>query len=826
MLDVNAGHPARRRAGDPRPDHPARPVARRRPALDRLLDRRGPRGRASPSTRASRSSTRVTGEEERLERVLPLIRKYGAAVVAISNDDTGISRGPRRPVRGRAADRRARGRPRHPARGRHRRPAGDADRGDGDRRPAGLPARAPAARGARRELDVRRVERELRACPIGSGINAAFLPMAIASGLTSAITNPLAAEVKAAIMAADVLMGNDQDAGRWIRAHREPAAPRRAPLRRVRTPAPTPHERRRRPGRRSGRGADAADQSPGPRGRAARRDAGPRGCGRQAAEGRGRGERHAAALRSSSPRPAGAAGSADGTTVLDAARSLGVDLDSVCGGRGLCGRCQVVPAEGAFPKHGIESSDGHLSPRGADEDEYDRLRGLAAGSPPRLPRARPRRRPRRRSAGEPGPSTGRAQGRAGPRLRHRSRRPALRGRGGAPRPSTTPGGDLARLLAALATEWGLDRPRGGPPTSSGDLQPALEAGDYRVTVAVHDGRDDHRPSGRGCTIGRSAWRSTSARRRSPGHLANLADGEVLASDGVMNPQIRFGEDLMSRVSYAMLHEGGGGGDDRGRPRGRRQPRSRAWRITSRGRHRGHPRGHDRRATRSCTTSLLGIDPMPLGSAPFALATDARRADHGPASWSSALRQGARVYLLPCIAGHVGADSAGAILAETPYLADEVTLLVDVGTNAEIVLGYRERLLAASSPDGPGLRGRPDLAAASGPRRARSSVYGSTSRPWSRASSVIGSNRWSDEVGLRGLDPPERHHRRLRLGHRRGHRRAVPRRASSPPTAPSTGRSRPRDAAGRAGRPDVRLPPPRGRTRGGHGRGDGGPARRA
>ena len=68
-----------------------------------------------------------------------------------------------------------------------------------------------------------------------------------------------------------------------------------------------------------------------------------------------------------------------GTTVLDAARSLGVDLDSVCGGRGLCGRCQVVPAEGSFPKHGIESSDGHLSPRGADEAEYDRLRGLTAG---------------------------------------------------------------------------------------------------------------------------------------------------------------------------------------------------------------------------------------------------------------------------------------------------------------------------------------------------------------------------------------------------------------------------------------------------------------
>jgi len=60
---------------------------------------------------------------------------------------------------------------------------------------------------------------------------------------------------------------------------------------------------------------------------------------------------------------------AAGTTVLDAARALGVDLDSVCGGRGLCGRCQVVPGEGSYPKHGIESSGSHLSPRRADEAE-------------------------------------------------------------------------------------------------------------------------------------------------------------------------------------------------------------------------------------------------------------------------------------------------------------------------------------------------------------------------------------------------------------------------------------------------------------------------
>jgi 5-methyltetrahydrofolate--homocysteine methyltransferase len=165
----------------------------------------------------------VTGEEERLERVLPLIRKYGAAVVAISNDDTGISEDPdvrfevARKIVERAAD--------------HGIPREDiiVD-------PLVMPIGAMQTAGQQVFRLLRRLREELgvnTTCgasnvsfgmPDRERINAAFLPMAIASGLTSAITNPLAAEVKAAIMAADVLMGNDQDATRWIRAHRQAAA--------------------------------------------------------------------------------------------------------------------------------------------------------------------------------------------------------------------------------------------------------------------------------------------------------------------------------------------------------------------------------------------------------------------------------------------------------------------------------------------------------------------------------------------------------------------------------------------------------------------------
>jgi 5-methyltetrahydrofolate--homocysteine methyltransferase len=165
----------------------------------------------------------VTGEEERLERVLPLVRKYGAAVVAISNDDTGISEDPdvRFAVAKRIVERAAdHGIPRE----------------DIVVDPLVMPIGAMRTAGQQVFRLVRRLREELgvnSTCgasnvsfglPHREGINAAFLPMAIASGLTSAITNPLSAEVRAAIMAADVLMGNDADAGRWIRAFR-PAAP-------------------------------------------------------------------------------------------------------------------------------------------------------------------------------------------------------------------------------------------------------------------------------------------------------------------------------------------------------------------------------------------------------------------------------------------------------------------------------------------------------------------------------------------------------------------------------------------------------------------------
>jgi uncharacterized 2Fe-2S/4Fe-4S cluster protein (DUF4445 family) len=143
--------------------------------------------------------------------------------------------------------------------------------------------------------------------------------------------------------------------------------------------------------------------------------------------------------------------------------------------------------------------------------------------------------------------------------------------------------------------------------------------------------------------------------------------------------------------------------------------------------------------------VLGLDPVELGGAPFALTIDgayeARARELG-----IAIAPGGFVFALPCIAGHVGADAAGVVLSEGPYLKDELTLLVDVGTNAEIVLGNRKRLLACSSPTGPAFEG---AQISSGQRAApgaieRIRIDRETLEPRYK---VIGCDLWSDEPGF-------------------------------------------------------------------------------
>ncbi|HEX9343571.1 MAG TPA: ASKHA domain-containing protein, partial [Actinomycetota bacterium] len=302
--------------------------------------------------------------------------------------------------------------------------------------------------------------------------------------------------------------------------------------------------------------------------------------------------------------------------------------------------------------------------------------------------------------------------------------------------------DHARLLQALEREWGLTGLTTDAQVVVG-LQAALRTGDWAVTVAVHDGDAVTAvwPGFRDLALGIAfdVGSTTVA-----GHLCDLATGEVLASAGAMNPQIRFGEDLMSRVSYLMLNPGATAALTRA-VRGCLNDLA-ATLAADAGRDPadvlevtlvGNPVMHH---------LLLGVDPTELGGAPFALATDQALRLRAASDLELAVHPGARAYVLPCVAGHVGADTAGVLLAEAPYQRGAVSLLVDVGTNAEIVLGGHDRLLAASSPTGPAFEGAQisagQRAAPGAVERVR--VDRDTLEPRLR---VIGNPAWSDQPGF-------------------------------------------------------------------------------
>ena len=453
--------------------------------------------------------------------------------------------------------------------------------------------------------------------------------------------------------------------------------------------------------------------------------------------------------------PSGLRGSfSEGTSVLDAARQLGVDLDSVCGGRGICGRCQVTPTFGEFAKHGINATVDHVSIRGTTEDDYrgrrpltdDRRLGCAATICGDL------------VVDVPAESQVHRQVvRKDVDLGDLALDPVLVLRlVEVPEPTLDESiGEIRRLVDSLATQWDLHHLTVDDGLVA-DVQRALAAGNRRVTVAI---RDDHRivavwPGLRDRALGVAVDVGSTT---IAGHLCDLATGAVLATAGTMNPQIRFGEDLMSRVSYVMMNPGGEVeltnvvraaldelvGDLVGQVDTTRDEVLELVLV-------GNPVMHH---------LFLGYDPIPLGGAPFALAVD-EALDLAATDLGIEAHPAARAHVLPCIAGHVGADTAGVILAtrlgqpvDQPPADQEATdesgdtrLVVDVGTNAEIVLSGGGRILAASSPTGPAFEG----AQISAGQRAtpgaieRVRIDPTSGEPRFR---IIGVEPWSDEDGF-------------------------------------------------------------------------------
>jgi len=435
-----------------------------------------------------------------------------------------------------------------------------------------------------------------------------------------------------------------------------------------------------------------------------------------------------------------------GTPVLTAARQLGVDLDSVCGGRGICSKCQITPSYGEFPKHGVTVSNDALSEWNSVEQRYDDKRGLTKG----------------RRLGCQAKIEGDIVIDVPPESQvHRQVvRKRAEARDITMNPSTRlfyveveepdmhkPSGDMERLIEALETQWDLK----GVQTDLHILQcmqPILRKGGWKVTVAIHLGDETHPPKVmhiwpgyfEGTVYGLAVDLGSTT---IAAHLCDLKTGEVVASSGIMNPQIRFGEDLMSRVSYSMMNKGG---DQEMTNAVREGMNALFTQIAAEAE-------IDKKlivdAVFVCNPVMhhlfLGIDPFELGQAPFALATS-NSLSMRAVELDLNIHPAARVYLLPCIAGHVGADAAAVALSEAPDKSEDLALVVDVGTNAEILLGNTEKVLACSSPTGPAFEG---AQISSGQRAApgaieRVEINPETKEPRFR---VIGSEVWSDEDGF-------------------------------------------------------------------------------
>ena len=435
-----------------------------------------------------------------------------------------------------------------------------------------------------------------------------------------------------------------------------------------------------------------------------------------------------------------------GTPILTAARQLGVDLDSVCGGRGICSKCQITPSYGEFAKHGVTVDENALSEWNTVEARYDEKRGLKKG----------------RRLGCQASVQGDVVIDVPPESQVHKQvvRKRAEARDIILDPTVSlyyvvvnepdmhdPSGDLERLTMALKDQWDID-------DVSADLhilgimQPILRKGEWKVTVALHQGRTGEPPRimhlwpgfyegtiyGLAVDLGSTTIAA---------HLCDLRSGVVVASSGIMNPQIRFGEDLMSRVSYSMMNAAGAAEMTNAVRAGMNQLFDQ---IASEGE-------IDKTLIMDtvfvCNPVMhhlfLGIDPFELGQAPFALATsDAIRLNARDLGLD--IHPAARTYLLPCIAGHVGADAAAVALSEAPDKSDDLVLVVDVGTNAEILLGNREKVLACSSPTGPAFEG---AQISSGQRAAPGAIERCEIDPVTKEPrfKVIGSDLWSTEDGF-------------------------------------------------------------------------------
>ncbi len=401
-----------------------------------------------------------------------------------------------------------------------------------------------------------------------------------------------------------------------------------------------------------------------------------------------------------------------GITLVEASRLLGVDIEAPCGEHQVCGKCKVRIENGLFEKFGIRSSADHAGSFELAEDEIlsreEKQDGCRLGC------------------------IATVQGdlliyvpessRAGKQVVSKAAReidieldPGVKQYTVKMEAPTLEDGlaDFERVCQVLEKEYGL-LSLDIDIYALRSLSSALRSGDWEITVSVWMDKEiicvrpgvDRIGYGFAIDIGTTTI---------AGYLCDLETGEVVDTLSMMNPQVKYGEDVVSRISYHM-----------GNPDGLARMSSDVIKAINglidkavAGSSTDDESDQDRSASLCireediidvaiCSNTamhhiLLQLDPEPLGSIPFTPAIhhsiSMKCRDLGIKTHPAA-----NVFFLPSIAGYVGGDTIGVMLAETPHKQKPVQLIIDIGTNGELVLGNREKLLCSSCATGPALEG--------------------------------------------------------------------------------------------------------------------------
>ena len=388
----------------------------------------------------------------------------------------------------------------------------------------------------------------------------------------------------------------------------------------------------------------------------------------------------------------------DGRTLLEAAQELGEDIESICGGKGVCGKCLVKFDKESCARYGIESGGQPLSP--PTEKEIELLSRHGFGDEYRLAcstivlgdvvvfvpeMSRREKHVIRKSTVE----------------RVIPVKPAIRKYYLELSPPTLNAlaADYQRLAAELGHSFGL-RIEGIDYAALSNLASVLREGDWKVTVTVWMSREIAKVEP-GYIDGSYGLAVDIGTTTVAGYLCDLQTGEVLATEAILNPQVAYGEDVISRINHAVTEPDGLATLNRVIVDGIGEI------IASITRKAQLVPGDISEMTVAGNSAMhhifLNLNPEYLSKSPF-VPTIAKSLDIKSRDLGIGLDKSANVHILPVEAGFVGADNVGVLIAEEPYNQDEMVLIIDIGTNGELVMGNREKLLCASCAMGPAFEG--------------------------------------------------------------------------------------------------------------------------